>query len=62
MRARTDTSPWNWKRNKQLCVTAPPEMLAAIDDAAKREKITRSQWVRERLEWALEGHDDYADA
>jgi len=54
VRARTPTSPWNGRRQKQLCVTLDPDTLAEIDRAAARERITRSEWVRLRLEWALE--------
>ncbi len=53
MNPRTDTSPWNARRQKQLCVTLDPDTLAEIDVSAKAEKITRSEWVRLRLEWAL---------
>ena len=54
MRVRTETSPWNGRRQKQLCVTLDPETLAQIDAAAKKAKQTRSAWVRDQLEWALE--------
>lgn len=53
MRARTETSPWNGRRCKQLCVTIEPETMAEIDTAARRLGLTRSEWVRERLTWAL---------
>lgn len=57
MRARTETSPWNGRRLKQLCVALDPETLKEIDQAAKAESLTRSEWVRLRLEWALMGDD-----
>lgn len=38
---------------KQLCVSLDAETLAEIDTAAKAKGLTRSEWVRERLEWAL---------
>ena len=57
MRARTETSPWNSRRLKQLCVALDPETLKEIDQAAKAEGLTRSEWVRLRLEWALMGDD-----
>lgn len=53
MRARTKTSPWNARRLKQLCVALDPETLAEIDAAAKAARTNRSEWVRQRLEWAL---------
>lgn len=53
MRARTETSPWNVRRQKQLCVTLDPDTLREIDTAAKADGLTRSEWVRLRLEWAL---------
>lgn len=53
MRARTETSPWNARRQKQLCVTLDPDTLREIDAAAKADGVTRSEWVRLRLEWAL---------
>lgn len=52
MRSRTETSPWNG-RQKQLCVSLDKDTLAEIDRAADAAGQTRSQWVRERLEWAL---------
>ena len=58
MRARTETSPWNTRRQKQLCVTLDPDTLREIDAAAKAENLTRSEWVRLRLEWALMGDDE----
>lgn len=42
------------QRLKQLCVTADRELVAEIDAVAKREKLTRSQIVREFIEWGLE--------
>lgn len=53
MRARTETSPWNGRRQKQLCVTFDPDTLREIDEAAKAERVTRSEWVRRRIEWSL---------
>ena len=59
MNPRTETSPWNGRRQKQLCVTLDPDTLREIDEAAKAEKLTRSEWVRQRIEWALmEAGDD----
>lgn len=60
MRARTDTSPWNGRRQKQLCVTLDPDTLREIDQAASKERLTRSEWVRQRLEWSLEDSHDHA--
>ena len=54
MRARTETSPWNGRRQKQLCVTLDPETLREIDLAAGAVGLNRSEWVRERLEWSIE--------
>lgn len=42
------------QRLKQLCVTADRELVAEIDAVAKREKLTRSQIIREFIEWGLE--------
>lgn len=53
MRPRTETSPWNHRRVKQLCVTLDPDTMAEINREAERHGLTRSEWVRERLEWAL---------
>jgi predicted DNA-binding protein len=58
VRPRTETSPWNGRRVKQLCVTIDPETMAEINQAAERDGLTRSEWVRERLEWALMEADD----
>lgn len=44
-----DRSRWM----KQLCVAMDQETLDEIDTAAKADGLTRSEWVRERLEWAL---------
>lgn len=60
MRARTETSPWNGRRQKQLCVTLDPDTLKEIDQAASKERVTRSEWVRQRLEWALLDAPDLA--
>jgi predicted DNA-binding protein len=38
---------------KQLCVSLDPETMADIDAAAEALGQTRSEFVRERLEWAL---------
>lgn len=48
------TPPSRGNRAKQLSVTIDRDTLADIDRAAAAENITRSQWIRERLEWALE--------
>lgn len=53
MRARTATSPWNGRRQKQLCVTLDPDTLAELDQAAKAQKTTRSEVVRDFIEWGL---------
>ena len=53
MRARTESSPWNDRRQKQLCVTLDPETLAELDQAAKAMKTTRSEVVRDFIEWGL---------
>jgi metal-responsive CopG/Arc/MetJ family transcriptional regulator len=54
MRARTESSPWNGRRQKQLCVTLDDQTLREIDKAAADEGLTRSQMVREFIEWGLE--------
>lgn len=41
-------------RPQQLSVAIDPDTLEQIDRAAKREDISRSEWIRQRLEWALE--------
>jgi hypothetical protein len=38
---------------KQLCVACDEDTLHEIDIAAKLVGLTRSEWVRQRLEWAL---------
>lgn len=60
MRVRTETSPWNARRLKQLCVALDPETLREIDAAAKAESVTRSEWVRLRIEWSLMENDNDA--
>lgn len=40
-------------RMRQMCVTMDRETMAEIDASAKAEGLTRSEWVRLRLEWAL---------
>lgn len=45
--------PRSVQRMKQLCVALDPETMVEIDKAAKAAKLTRSEWVRERLTWAL---------
>lgn len=42
------------QRLKQLCVTLDRETTAEIDKVAKSEGLTRSQIVREFIEWGLE--------
>mgnify|MGYP003488867851 FL=1 len=42
------------QRLKQLCVTLDRETTAEIDAVAKSEGLTRSQIVREFIEWGLE--------
>lgn len=44
-----DRSRWM----KQLCVSLDAETLSEIDKAAEAKGLNRSQWVRERIEWAL---------
>lgn len=46
-------APWSGRRTRQLCVTCDAETFAEIDDAARNAGQTRSEWIRERLEWAL---------
>lgn len=58
MNPRTETSPWNGRRQKQLCVTLDPDTLRDVDAAAKAEKLTRSEIVRQFIEWGLENRDD----
>ncbi len=41
------------QRAKQLCVSMDRDTLREIDAAAHAENLTRSEWVRLRLEWAL---------
>ncbi len=43
------------QRAKQLCVSMDRDTLREIDQAAQSENLTRSEWVRLRLEWALMG-------
>jgi hypothetical protein len=45
------------QRQKQLCVSMDRDTMREIDEAAKSTNLTRSEWVRERLEWALMGDD-----
>ena len=42
------------QRLKQLCVTLDRETTAEIDKVAKSEGLTRSQIVREFIDWGLE--------
>jgi metal-responsive CopG/Arc/MetJ family transcriptional regulator len=41
-------------------VTLDPDTLREIDQAASKERLTRSEWVRQRLEWSLEDSHDHA--
>lgn len=49
--------PRSVQRQKQLCVSIDRETTAQIDAVAKREKLTRSQIVREFIEWGLENRN-----
>lgn len=40
-------------RRKQIGVSLDRDTMAEIDAAADRAGITRTEWIRERLEWAL---------
>lgn len=41
------------QRQKQLCVSMDRDTMREVDEAARAEGVTRSEWVRLRLEWAL---------
>jgi len=55
LRAKRVRPPRSVQRQKQLCVSMDRDTLREIDDAATAERLTRSEWVRQRLEWALMG-------
>lgn len=49
-RTHPDRATWM----KQLCVCMDDDTRTQIDLAAKAAGLNRSEWVRLRLEWALE--------
>lgn len=53
------TKRGNPRRNRpqQLSVAIDPDTLEQIDAAAKQARISRSEWIRQRLEWALEDEE-----
>lgn len=55
LQAKRIRPPRAVQRQKQLCVSMDRDTLREIDDAATAERLTRSEWVRQRLEWALMG-------
>lgn len=52
-RKHTPPPSYGPNRQKQISVAMDRETIVAIDDAADAEGVTRSEWVRLRLEWAL---------
>lgn len=50
-RKQKDGNPVN--RLRQLCASMDEETLLAVDAAAQRQGVSRSEWVRERITWAL---------
>ena len=44
--------------NPRINITVQPEIAMALQDAAKREKVSLSQVAARLLAWAIEEHED----